>query len=238
MKYILIVLAVLVGLFILYSLTAIISGWCVRKEEYTTNSRYYRCLLYIGTWIAVVFGRIKLHVRYDEPLPEGRFVVVGNHRSKFDPILTWWELRKRDVAFITKPENFSIIAFGRIIKKCCFLGIDREDPRKALTTIIKASELIKADTVSIGVYPEGTRSKDMNLLPFHNGVFKIAQKANVPIVVMTTNGTEMIHKNFPLKRSHVEMHFLKVLPAEEIKNMSTAQIGEIVSELMKQDLGH
>lgn len=63
------------------------------------------------------------------------------------------------------------------------MAIDRENPRNALLTIEKAAKLIESDEVSIGIYPEGTRSKECVLLPFHNGVFKIAQKASVPIVV-------------------------------------------------------
>lgn len=38
--------------------------------------------------------------------------------------------------------------------------------------------------------------KECVLLPFHNGVFKIAQKASVPIVVASIQGTEQIHKNW------------------------------------------
>ena len=57
----------------------------------------------------------------DIKIPEGtRFVLVGNHQSKFDPILSWYILRKKDIAFISKPENFKQPIFGRIIRKCCF----------------------------------------------------------------------------------------------------------------------
>lgn len=63
------------------------------------------------------------------------------------------------------------------------LGIDRENPRNALVTVQKAADLLTSDTVNVAIYPEGTRSKNCTLLPFHNGVFKIAQKVEVPIAV-------------------------------------------------------
>lgn len=50
-------------------------------------------------------------------------------------------------------------------------------------TVQKAADLLTSDTVNVAIYPEGTRSKNCTLLPFHNGVFKIAQKAEVPIAV-------------------------------------------------------
>ena len=39
------------------------------------------------------------------------------------------------LAFISKESNFKIPIFGRIIRKCCFMAIDRSNPRKALPTI-------------------------------------------------------------------------------------------------------
>ena len=62
---------------------------------------------------------------------DGRFLFVSNHRSIFDPILTWYVLKDYDLAFILKAENFRIPIFGRIIRKCCFMAIDRENPRNA-----------------------------------------------------------------------------------------------------------
>ena len=112
---------------------------------------------------------------------------VGNHRSNFDPIIEWLVLKPWDIAFISKGENFKIPFFGRIIRKCCFMPIDRENPRKALRTINKASDLLQSGEVSIGVYPEGTRSKTGELLPFHDGVFHIAKKARY---VHQGNGTD------------------------------------------------
>ncbi len=79
-------------------------------------------------------------------------------------------------------------------KVCCFLPIDRENPRKAIPTINRAAKLLKEQEVSVGIYPEGTRGKDCRLLPFHNGVFKIAQKAEAPIAVLSITGTEKYPK--------------------------------------------
>ena len=132
--------------------------------------------------MALKAARIKVHTTGMEKVPQGeRLLFVGNHRSKFDPIITWYLFRKWDIAFLSKKENFRVPIFGRIIRKCCFLAIDRENPREALKTVNKAAGLLENGTVSIGVYPEGTRSRTGELLPFHNGVLKIAQKAGAPI---------------------------------------------------------
>lgn len=172
---------------------------------------------------------IHIHVDGMEKLPkDGRFLLVCNHRSNFDPILTWQVMKERNLAFVSKAENFQIPIFGRIIRRCCFMAIDRENPRNALLTIEKAAKLISSDEVSIGIYPEGTRSKECVLLPFHNGVFKIAQKASVPIVVASIQGTEQIHKNWYRRRSDVQFRIIETIPTEFVNANRTSAIGEWV----------
>lgn len=233
--WILLIVAVLIGSILGYILFLAVNSLFVDTgREYDTNSRYYRALLNGATAVMMVGARIHLKVDGREKIPDGRFLVVSNHRSNFDPILTWYILRENDVAFVSKKENFSVPIFGRFIRKCCFMEIDRKNPRNAMKTIIKAADLLKKDEVSVGIYPEGTRSRDGKLLPFHNGVFKIAQRAHVPVLVMTVEGTEDIRHHFPWKKSVVTIHFVGTLSAEEIEGVSTREVGEKAESMMRQ----
>ena len=227
-KIVLWILAAILALCLLYILFLTVCALLVDdKREYEKDSLFYRSLLYSATACCVRLLRIRICTKDLEKLPaNGRFLLVSNHRSNFDPILTWWVLKDSRLAFISKAENFEIPIFGRIIRRCCFLPIDRENPRNALITIEKAAKLIESDQVSIGVYPEGTRSKECVLLPFHNGVFKIAQKANVPIVVAAIQGTEQIHRNWYRCRSKIQFSILDTIPAEYVTANRTAVIGE------------
>ena len=207
------------------------------RKEYTQNGPYYRTLLDISTMAAMKLLRIHVTVKGKEKLPRNtRFLLVSNHRSSFDPIVTWYALRQQKIAFVSKPENFKIPIFGRIIRKCCFLPIDRQDARKAMGTIHSAANLLASGEVSVGIYPEGTRGGSDTLLPFHNGVFKIAKKANAPIVVMSVAGTDQIWKNWYRRPSQVTLNVLGVIPAHEVAQMKTTEIGEIVKERITDDL--
>lgn len=207
------------------------------EKEYGKNSPFYRFLLDSATAMAMKLLRIRIHVNGVEKIPKDTKVLfVGNHRSNFDPIVTWYALKKWKIAFVSKPSNFQIPFFGRIIRKCCFMPIDRENPRKAIVTINKAAKLLKKQEVSIGIYPEGTRSKNCELLPFHNGVFKIAQKAQCPVVVVAVRGTEQIHRRTPLHRTDVYLDVLEVLPEDWVKLTKTDIIGSRVSQLLEEYL--
>lgn len=202
-------------------------------KEYEKNSRFYRFLLNSATAVTLKIVRIRVQVTGMERLPEqGRFLLVCNHRSKFDPIITWYIFRRYDLAFISKEENFRVPVFGRLIRKCCFMSIDRENPKNAMLTIQKAARLIQGDRVSVAVYPEGTRSKTQELLPFHNGVLKIAQKSHVPVVVMAIQGTEAIHVNYPCHSSRVSLDILDVLSADYVADCKTSELGTVIRQTM------
>lgn len=232
------VLLGIIGAIVLFILFTVISCLFInKKKEYTKNSRFYRFLLNSWTWLALKVMRIKIHTQGTEYLPKNtRFLIVGNHRSNYDPIVTWAVLKKYDVAFLSKKSNLKIPIFGRMAKKCCFMEIDRDNAREAIKTINNASKLINNNIVSIGVYPEGTRSKTKELLPFHNGVFKIAKKANVPIVVLAVEGTDQIIQNYPWRKSHVYLNFVDIIPTDEVASSDTLQIGERVREKLIRNL--
>ncbi len=206
------------------------------NKEYKKNSKFCRFLLYFSTDLAMIYSRVHVHSTGEEKIPEGRFLLVSNHLSNFDPIIQWYVLKKSDLAFISKPENFNIIAFGKIVRKCCFLPINRSDARESVKTLFAAAELVKSGEVSMGIFPEGTRSKSGELLPFHDGVLKIAKSAGVPIVVTVMKDTDKIAKNFPWHRSKVCMDIIKVYDTETVKAHSTHELAALVREDMLQHL--
>jgi len=92
--------------------------------------------------------------------------------------------------------------------------------------------------VSIGVFPEGYIHEDRKLHPFRHGVFKIAQKAKVPIVVCTLKDTYPVFQNARhLKPSDVYLKLLTVIPAEEVVSHTTVELGQRIYDMMAQDLG-
>lgn len=229
------ILGVFLALLLLYILfLGICCLFVDPNKEYERNSPFYRFLLDSATAAAMKLLRIQVHVSGMEHIPKDTKVLfVSNHRSNFDPIVTWYALKKWKIAFVSKPSNFKVPFFGRIIRKCCFMPIDRENPRNAIVTINQAAKLLKKKEVSVGIYPEGTRSKTCELLPFHNGVFKIAQKAEAPIVVLCVTGTERIAKRTPFKRTDVYLDVLEVFPAQGIKETKTEMIGTAVRRLLE-----
>lgn len=240
--YILYAVLGLIGLVVacvllLFLFTFAASMFINTKKEYNTDSKFYRFLLTSTTGIGMRIMRIRYDLQGLDQIPEGtQMLFVCNHRSNFDPLISWRILRKHYPSFISKESNFKVPFYGRIIRRCCMMSIDRENPRNAMMTIDRASKLLKANEVSIFVYPEGTRSKHCKLLPFHNGVFKIAQKANVPVVVLTIQGSEKVSKNYPWHSTKVRLKVVGILDAEHVKSSKTSDISEEARDMIAKDL--
>ena len=206
------------------------------QEEY---SNFYCKVLtcYIRSVLPVV--GVHVHPQGLEKIPtDGRFMLVCNHCSNIDPVILLGYFPDSQLAFISKRENKDMFLVGKLMHKLLCQLINRENDREALKTIINCINILKEDKASIAVFPEGYIHDDRKFHHFRNGVFKIAQKANVPIVVCTmTNTADSISKLLHLKPSHIDLHLLEVIPAQELQGVSTAQIGQRIYDLMAADLG-
>ena len=234
----------ILGLFLLLAGLAFLFLWYLAKrvdtekpqEEY---SNFYCKVLtcYIRSVLPVV--GVHVHPQGLEKIPtDGRFMLVCNHCSNIDPVILLGYFPDSQLAFISKRENKDMFLVGKLMHKLLCQLINRENDREALKTIINCINILKEDKASIAVFPEGYIHDDRKFHHFRNGVFKIAQKANVPIVVCTmTNTADSISKLLHLKPSHIDLHLLEVIPAQELQGVSTAQIGQRIYDLMAADLG-
>ena len=207
----------------------------LRKPQDKVSGFWRFAVLWTMGLANAIFG-VRIHAEGLEKIPEGRWLFVCNHLSGFDPIVAGWVLRAHRLAFISKPSIMRIPIANKAIHKCCFMPIDRENDREALKTIIRATNLIKQDVTSFGIYPEGTRSRDGKLQPFKNGAFKIAQRAKVPVVVATIENSDRIVRSFLHRPTHVYLKIRGVITAEEAAEMNTTEMGDKARKWMLESV--
>ena len=205
------------------------------------DSKFYRtllrlCLEAVFTVLRPIF---RVHTRGLEQTPRNeRFMLVCNHLDNLDPVTLIHFFRHSQLAFISKRENYSMFLVGKLMHKLLCQPINRENDREALKTILKCVQILKEDKASIAAFPEGYCSEDFLLHPFRHGVFKIALKTQVPIVVCTLQNTQYgFHNLARLKRTDVHLHLVRVIRPEEYEGMTTVQLGEWIHSLMAEDLG-
>ncbi len=228
-------LGAFLALLLLHALVLAVASLFVNKKDPDPRRfPFFRKLLTVSIGPLLQLGAVKVELVGADRLPAGGFLLVGNHRSDFDPITAMWALRDRGLTFVTKKENLDIPVGGRLIAGAGCLSLDRGDDRQGLLVIRQVVRRIQAGE-AMGIYPEGTRSRTGELLPFRVGCFKAAQWARCPLVVLRTRGTEDIGKNFFLRKTSVTLTVAAVLPYEQIAHMDTAAIGDRVRAILTED---
>jgi 1-acyl-sn-glycerol-3-phosphate acyltransferase len=188
-------------------------------------------------WLMNAFG-VRTVWKGQDLLPAEPCVIVSNHLSNFDPIVLLSMARKRKIVYISKESNFRLPLAGAYIRGAGFLPIDRENALRAMRTLGDAGEKMKAYGVDVGIYPEGTRSKTGKLLRFKKGAFVLAQRAETPIAIMVTKGTENVGKNLKrLRSTKVEMEVLEILDRERVLSMTADELVIYARNVIAKALG-
>ena len=225
-------LGAFLGLLLLHALVlAAASLFADKKDPNPKFFPFFRKLLTVSIGPLLTLGAVKVELVGADKLPSGGFLLVGNHRSDFDPIAAMYALRQWGLTFVTKKENIDIPVGGRLIAGSGCISLDRSDDKQGLLVIRQVVRRIRAGE-AIGIYPEGTRSKTGALLPFRVGCFKAAQWAKCPLVVLKTEGTEHIGKNFFIRKTPVTLTVAAVLPYEDIADLTTQEIGDRVRAIL------
>jgi 1-acyl-sn-glycerol-3-phosphate acyltransferase len=140
-------------------------------------------------------GGAKLEVLGIENVPAGQPVIfVTNHQSTID-IPTIFMALPADVRFVAKKALQWVPLMGWYMTLAHFVFVDRANHKQAVASLDKAGQRIRGG-ISIVMFPEGTRSEDLKVLPFKKGPFALAMKAGVPIIPITIEGSgKLMPKN-------------------------------------------
>lgn len=180
-------------------------------------TRWRAPILLLGKF-ALVLGRLILGIRLDV---SGKHrvdrkrpsIFMANHLSFLDGPLLFLVI-PQSVRVILKKEIFRIPVIGWAMKFVGFVPVDRKGAKSGRRSIEQATRLIKTRGYSYLIFPEGTRSRDGNMLPFRRGAFFLAIKSEAPVVPITVEGTfNLMPKGSPFaKRGTVKVIFHDAVP--------------------------
>jgi 1-acyl-sn-glycerol-3-phosphate acyltransferase len=148
-------------------------------------------LLYVfghaGAQLGLSLAGIRFKVAGRENVPQGRAAVYcANHQSNVDPPVLYRAVHPR-LHVLYKQEIDRIPLLARAFRMAGFIPIDRHNKESALRSIEAGASSLRSGH-SFLIFPEGTRSKTDQLLPFKKGGFRMAIKAGAPIVPVAISG--------------------------------------------------
>lgn len=124
--------------------------------------------------------------------PSGVQIIAANHQSYFDI----WALLAglpASVRFIAKRELANIPMLSVGMRASGHVLIDRDRARSARETLREASDRMRADQLTLVLFPEGTRSRDGRLGRFRRGSFSLALETRAPLIPAAVDGGQRVY---------------------------------------------
>ena len=238
-----ILIAVFVVSFLILSIPLFFIEWIIGKFNPSLRDISSLRIVQWAFKVVILLSGVKLTVIGEENIPKDTAVLfIGNHRSYFDIVLTYARCRGL-TGYVAKKEMLKIPLLSRWMKFLHCLFLDRSDVREGLKTILTAIDKVKSG-ISIMIFPEGTRNKnesELDLLPFHEGSFKIATKSGCPIIPVSINNSSALFKDHlpyvkkaPVIIEYGEPIYVKELPKEQQKFVGR-YVQDIIVETLKKN---
>ena len=118
--------------------------------------------------------------------PRRPYVVIANHESYADIFLIScfpWEMK-----WLSKDTMFRIPLMGWMMQMAGDIRLVRGNRDSSLDAIAQCRDRL-SKKVSVMIFPEGTRSRDKEMLPFKDGAFRLAVESGAPLLPIAVAGT-------------------------------------------------
>ena len=229
-----------------FGLTFLISIWTIVEMAFYDVPRQAidRRLRW---WARHLLKRINLQYNIHNPHQvtiekDKAYIIMCNHSSHYDIPLSLLAL-PGSIRMLAKKELLGIPIWGKAMRLSEFVSIDRNNPRQALKDMKYAKEKME-NGILLWIAPEGTRSKNGELLPFKPGGFRLAIECGATIIPLGIVGTSKVlaAKSFAVtKNSRVDMILGKPIAAssysKQQRNRLMSDVEQEIHNLLQVQLG-
>lgn len=201
------------------------------NRDLTRRSAYVFCRSYAVALMFLTGARFKI-TGLEHIDPKRNYLFVANHKSLLDsPVLMI--LSRQPLSFISKKEMLKAPILRGWMKLLYCLFLDRDNNREGLKTILQGIENMKLGD-NLAIFPQGTRSKGEDFLPFKAGSFKLASKSNSPILPIAIYGTDNILENNTLnvKANNVHIHIFEPIETLNMSRENLLALPQIVETMI------
>ena len=178
-----------------------------------------KSLGYYVILIVKIFLKTKIEIKGKNNIPKEKYFVASAHQSMFETFALQAVLDYP--VFILKKELLKIPIFGLYLKKIKSIEIVRGTTTKDnLSFFDKVATIVKSEKRPLLIFPQGTRVKFGERVPFKKGAGRIYEALNLPCVPVALNTGKVWPKNSFLKHDcDIEISFLEPIDPGKDKDI-------------------
>ncbi|MBK4714432.1 MULTISPECIES: 1-acylglycerol-3-phosphate O-acyltransferase [Tenebrionibacter/Tenebrionicola group] len=209
---------------VLYCILVCVFGciWCLFRPR---DPRHVATFGHMFGRLAAVFG-LKVETRKPaQAQTYGNAIYIANHQNNYD-MVTASRIVQPPTVTVGKKSLVWIPFFGQLYWLTGNLLIDRNNRTRAHGTIAEVVKQFRERTISIWMFPEGTRSRGRGLLPFKTGAFHAAIAAGVPIIPVCVSNTS---NKVKLNRWNNGLVIVEMLPPVDVSAWGKDQVRELAA---------
>ena len=173
-----------------------------RKKYYLEDSPTRRLIFRLIRIFFNIFTVIKIEGRENFPL-DGPVILAANHVTNFDVFPIQFAVA-RAICYMGKAELFNS-PLDLLLRVLCAFPVNRGEKDE---WALRHARKILSHGQTLGMFPEGTRSKGSGLAVAKTGTARMAIEINCPIIPVIVVGTDQVFKRFP----HRTVLAIKLLP--------------------------
>ena len=233
----LIIVVITVVVFLILSIPVLLVEWIIGKfNPYARDISSLRIIQGVFRLILWETGAKITVIGYENVPKDETVLYVGNHRSYFDVVMTYCRCPGL-TGYIAKDSMEKIPLLSTWMRRLYCLFLNREDVRQGLKTILTGIDYMKKG-ISMCIFPEGTRNKGTEMLPFKEGSLKMAEKTGCAIVPMAiTNSAGIFEDQKPRIRSaKVILEYGKPIYPNELSKEEKKFLGAYTQKVIREML--
>jgi 1-acyl-sn-glycerol-3-phosphate acyltransferase len=144
----------------------------------------------VGVRLGLRLSGIRIRVHGADRIQRHRAAVYAvNHTSNVEPPVLYAALSELfpRIRIVYKAELRKLPVLVQAFDLAGFVPLERGNPEQSLPAVERAAEALREGN-SFLIFPEGTRSRTGDLLPFKKGGFIMAIKGQAPVVPVAIKG--------------------------------------------------